>query len=498
MYAFVMSCTDTNMDGGIVDGDTSHHDDNDAATAATTDTLANYASTVHRSNSTGADENDDDDKEKGNNNNKNKNKKQRPGGPKNDQQAAARNSNSKEEDADEEEQSSSKPASSAGASFSTHTISTKQLWCGDDDDNDDDDDDDNDDTNDDDSDDIILILNTRQDYDAKIKMDDDGAVATATTDSNRSNGTMVESTPAAATATKFEDANTKQAEGGPDGRNDSNLRKHLNQSQSRTTSLSESQSRTSTASSGIPGAYRMAPSSTRSSSIEIEANESSDFSNTAETNENSGITTAETADVDADVEAAVAAAGGAGAATENHPVSTAYLVQDELAEVVEMKPFYKRKEGRRTITLVTFLLVAMAILLGVLLTLARRRKQDAELNEQLVPSMSPSQAPSFDPRPTLQVVQDRGVVKCGIEDVAEGDEKFGKYQMDFCRGLAAVLFGDPARVSPVSVGDDRYEKLLGRQVDVLFAGDTFTLEKAIKEVRTNIIIYIYIYESGFS
>merc|ERR1712238_213050 len=274
-----------------------------------------------------------------------------------------------------------------------------------------------------------------------------------------------------------------------------NSSKNLNPSQSRKASLSESQSRTSSATSqtaafsDVPGAYRVASSSTRSSSIEIEANESSDFSNTTETNENSGITTAETADVDVDADVE-ATAGGGGAATENHPVSTAYLVQDKLAEVVEIKPFYQRKEGRRTIALVTFLLVAMAVLLGVFLTLARRRKQDAELDEQqldeqLVPSMSPSQAPTFDPRPTLQVVQDRGVVKCGIEDVDEGgDEKFGKYQMDFCRGLAAVLFGDPARFSPVSVGDDRYEKLLRREVDVLFAGDTFTLEKAIKEPTT--------------
>ena len=271
-----------------------------------------------------------------------------------------------------------------------------------------------------------------------------------------------------------------------------NPSKKLNQSQSRKTSLSESQSRTraatslTDASSGIPGAYHVAPSSTRSSSIEIEANEISDFSNNTRTYENSGITTAETADVNADADAdADADVEAAGAATENHQVTTAYLVQDKLAEVEEIKPFYQRKEGRRTITLVAFLLVAMAVLLGVLLTQARKRNQDAELEEQLVPSMSPSQAPTFDPRPTLQVVQDRGMVKCGIEDGAEGDEKFGKYQMDFCRGLAAVLFGDPARFSPVTVGDDRYEKLLGREVDVLFAGDTFTLEKAIKEVRTN-------------
>ena len=263
-----------------------------------------------------------------------------------------------------------------------------------------------------------------------------------------------------------------------------NSSKNLNQSQSRKTSLSESQSSPSTsqtaASSGIPGAYRLAPSrSTRSSPIAT--NETSDFSNNTETNDTfENNSPAEIAD--ADVEAAAAG-----------EVTTAYLVQDKFAEVEEIKPFCQRKEGRRTIALVTFLLAAMAILLGVLLTQARASNQDAELEEPLVPSMSPSQAPTFDPRSTLQVVQDRGVVRCGIEDVAEGDEKFGKYNMDFCRGLAAILFGDPTRFNAVSVGDDRYVKLLGRKVDVLFAGDTLTLEKTIKEVRIN-----NIYESCFS
>ena len=32
--------------------------------------------------------------------------------------------------------------------------------------------------------------------------------------------------------------------------------------------------------------------------------------------------------------------------------------------------------------------------------------------------------------------------------------------------------------------EDRYERLIGgREIDVLYAGDTFTLEKAIREVR---------------
>jgi len=37
--------------------------------------------------------------------------------------------------------------------------------------------------------------------------------------------------------------------------------------------------------------------------------------------------------------------------------------------------------------------------------------------------------------------------------------------------------------------DDRYERLLNHEVDVLYAGDTNTLEKSIREVR-EAVIYI--------
>ncbi len=232
--------------------------------------------------------------------------------------------------------------------------------------------------------------------------------------------------------------------------------------------------------SGIPGAFRVAPSTgTRSSSIEIYEN--SEISNHIETTEHSApdatITTNEITDneiTDADVEVA--------SGITSPKVMTAYLVQEKpVAEVETIKPFYQRTEGKRTIGLVACLVVGMSVLVGVLLA-----SRGAELEEELVPSMAPSQAPTFDPRPTLEVVQGRGVVNCGIEDVAEGAETFVQYNTDFCRGLAAILFGDPEKFNSVSVGDDRYDKLLGREVDVLFAGDTLTVEKMIKEVRTTL------------
>ncbi|KAL7536394.1 hypothetical protein ACHAXR_007138 [Thalassiosira sp. AJA248-18] len=167
-------------------------------------------------------------------------------------------------------------------------------------------------------------------------------------------------------------------------------------------------------------------------------------------------------------------------------VPSAYLVEEddmEIALAEEIKPFFQRKEGQVTIVIVGGLLASLVILLGVLLP---RQGDATDLNAEEQISEVPSMAPSFDPRPTLDIVRDRGVVNCGIEDARqEGDVNLGQFCIDICRGLAAVIFGDPTKINQVIVGaDDRYEKLIGREVDVLLAGDTFTLEKMIREPTT--------------
>ena len=169
-------------------------------------------------------------------------------------------------------------------------------------------------------------------------------------------------------------------------------------------------------------------------------------------------------------------------------VPSAYLVEDddiEIAQAEEIKPFFHRKEGQLTIIIVGWLLASLAILMGIFLSREGNGVGDAAGSLEDEITEAPSMAPSFDPRPTLDIVRDRGVVNCGIEDAGqEGDVNFGEYNIDQCRGVAATIFGDPTKINLVIVGaDDRYERLIGREVDVLFAGDTFTLEKLIREVR---------------
>ena len=193
---------------------------------------------------------------------------------------------------------------------------------------------------------------------------------------------------------------------------------------------------------------------------------------------------------------ATSGSGTGAGSTEIDITATAYLVEDrdELenlpsAEVVdpdefkgpEPKPFHRRREGRITLAVVGLLLLAVAVLLGVFYS--NNSSGGTQLAAE-VPTASPTQAPTFDPRPTLQVVQDRGVARCGVENEAAGEVRFGQYTADLCRRLAAAIFGDPSRIRLVPVDDnDRYGRLSNREVDVMIAGDSFTVEKLVREVR---------------
>ena len=181
-------------------------------------------------------------------------------------------------------------------------------------------------------------------------------------------------------------------------------------------------------------------------------------------------------------------------------VPSAYLVEEgeeedgtmEVAQAEKVKPYVQRKEGQLTIVIVGGLLACLAILLGIFLS--RGEKNDDETSELVELTDRPTPSPTFDPRPTLAIVRDRSVVNCGIEDVdREGGVNLGEFNIDQCRALAATIFKDPTRMNLVTVGaDDRYERLLNREVDVLYAGDTFTLEKLIREVSVSSYICPYV------
>ena len=186
------------------------------------------------------------------------------------------------------------------------------------------------------------------------------------------------------------------------------------------------------------------------------------------------------------------------------PVLSAYLVQDEdddapqmeIAEAEKVKPFFQRREGQLTIVITGALMACLVTLLGVFLSRGDNNDENSTLLSEVTDKPTPR--PTLDPRATLTIVQERGAVNCGIEDYnREGGVNLGEYDIDQCRALAAIIFGDITKINLVTVGaDDRYERLLNHEVDVLYAGDTSTLEKSIREVRDAVyILHFMIYIS---
>jgi len=85
---------------------------------------------------------------------------------------------------------------------------------------------------------------------------------------------------------------------------------------------------------------------------------------------------------------------------------------------------------------------------------------------------------------TLEDVKARGVLKCavntGLAGFAAPNDKgeFSGFDVDYCKALAAAIFGDPTKVeyTPTSA-KDRFEVLANKTVDVLIRNSTWTLSR---------------------
>lgn len=98
------------------------------------------------------------------------------------------------------------------------------------------------------------------------------------------------------------------------------------------------------------------------------------------------------------------------------------------------------------------------------------------------PTAAPAAAPPAGGR--LKAVQDRGQLICGVNGSLPGfsnlepDGQFSGFDADFCRVVAAAIFGDPQKVEfrPLST-QERFTALASGQIDVLFRNTTYTLSR---------------------
>lgn len=85
---------------------------------------------------------------------------------------------------------------------------------------------------------------------------------------------------------------------------------------------------------------------------------------------------------------------------------------------------------------------------------------------------------------TLRRVRNRGFVQCGVSQGLPGfsspDERghWSGIDVDFCRALAAAIFGDPAKVRfrPLSA-KDRFTALQSGEIDILSRNTTWTMSR---------------------
>jgi general L-amino acid transport system substrate-binding protein len=89
--------------------------------------------------------------------------------------------------------------------------------------------------------------------------------------------------------------------------------------------------------------------------------------------------------------------------------------------------------------------------------------------------------------PTLTAVKARGSLVCGVNEGLPGfsnvDERgvWTGFDVDFCRAIAAAIFGDPKKVrfAPLSA-DARFQALRDGKIDVLARNSTWTMGREIE------------------
>jgi len=157
---------------------------------------------------------------------------------------------------------------------------------------------------------------------------------------------------------------------------------------------------------------------------------------------------------------------------------SATLVQE--AEVVMAEPVgFIESKWHFFVPSMCIMLALFTLLLALSLTGVignHGRENQLEISE-------PSLSPTFDPGPTLEIVQKRGRVVCGLGSSVISSGKGSS--LDLCRSVAAVVVGNPDSFESVpTTTSNRWKHLLDRTVDLVILGDTYTIEREIRERST--------------
>ena len=99
---------------------------------------------------------------------------------------------------------------------------------------------------------------------------------------------------------------------------------------------------------------------------------------------------------------------------------------------------------------------------------------------------------------TLQNVLAAGQIRCGTQDVSpafgyvDSAGNYSGFDIDFCRVLAAAVFGDVSKGTPVVVtGETRFPTLQNGDTDVLIRTTTYTFSRDVELGLSFPMIYFY-------
>jgi general L-amino acid transport system substrate-binding protein len=153
---------------------------------------------------------------------------------------------------------------------------------------------------------------------------------------------------------------------------------------------------------------------------------------------------------------------------DTSPVVSAILVED--ADVVVATEMGFCEQNWKSISVfMTALLFILAILLSLFIADYEKEKQPQQLE--------PTASPAFDFKPTLQTVQERGFIRCGLN----AQVTRGRFYLNLCRAVASVVVGDTNsyEIVPITLGN-RWSILNNRTADLLVGADTHTIEREVR------------------
>jgi len=113
----------------------------------------------------------------------------------------------------------------------------------------------------------------------------------------------------------------------------------------------------------------------------------------------------------------------------------------------------------------------------------RQADKPAETADVPAPKVQPGAPTSA----TLNAVRRRGYLRCGVHQglvgfaVQDNRGQWRGFDVDFCRAMAAAIFGDAdsARFTPLTA-ENRYDALAADQIDVLWRNSSWTMTKDVE------------------